>query len=150
MGADSLMAMPRAVRMEPERAVQFKAWIVGTEKEPHARHEASPVDVPAHCETAQEVADAIAHDLYKDRAIMVLRTDAAQRPERRNLVHVFSVKRKSAGYDYPKDGGRRRTLYKCFGKIEAQFCVHDGFDPVRPWRVEDSNVAGIDRTLVTR
>lgn len=139
----------RPVPMAAERAVQFRAWIVGSPKEPHARHEARPVPVSDDCETEQQVADSIASDLVKDRQIMVLRTDAAERPERRNLVSLFSVKRKAVGWEYPSPTARRqRAVYRCYGNLETQFCVHDGFRPVRPWRVEDGNPAGHDLTLV--
>lgn len=143
-------AIARPVPMAAERALRFRAWIVGSSKEPHARHEAYPAPVPADCGTEQEVADSIASDLWKDRQIMVLKTDDAERPERRNLVSLFDIKRKQTSWEYPQFGGRSKAVYTCFAKLRTQFCVHDGFEPVRPWRVEDGNAAGRDLTLVSQ
>lgn len=147
-------AVVRPVPMTAERAVQFRAWIVGTKKDPHARHEAHPVPVSDDCETEQQVADSIASDLYKDRQIMVLRADAAERPERRNVVSLFDVKRRQTSWAYPEFGGRAKAVYTCFGELRAQFCIADGFCPVEPFRVTrdttHAEMVGCDLTLVSQ
>lgn len=147
-------AIARPIPITAERALRFKAWIVGSPKEPHARHEACPAPVPSHCLTEQEVADSIASELFKDRRIMVLRTDDAERPERRNLVSLFDVKRKRTSWSYPEFGGRAKAVYTCFGVLRAQFCVGDGFRPVEPFRVTrettHAEVVGHDLTLVSQ
>lgn len=125
-------------------AVTFKAWRVGKD---FARNEAHPVELPDWIETAQQAAD-FAMFQHKE-GVLVLRSDAAERPERRNLVTVFVVKRRSRR-DYKRlPDGTLGLEPEHYAEPLMQFCVADGFAPVEPWRwLSGADVVGIDRTLV--
>lgn len=129
-------------------AVTFKAWIIGTPKEPINRDEAWPAEIYGNPQTEQEAADSVASDICLNRQIMVLRSDDAQRPETRHRVTLFEVKRKRTGWDTSGTSKRARAIYTAFAKPLSRFCVREGFDPVRPWRMEDGNAVGCDLTLV--
>lgn len=147
-------AVVRPVPMTAERALRFKAWYAPEDTGPgpygvQSRYEVMPRGIPEGAETPDEVAAAHADCLTHKGSLIVLRIDDAKAPERRNLVSIYSVKKQTSpiGWDRPEPH-RRVAIYKFYADLVARFCVHEGFEPVRPFRIEDGNAAGHDLTLV--
>lgn len=140
--------MNAPVRIIPASTTTIKAWRVPCQEQGNPRFEAFQVDLPEWVETADHAAMAgLRHD--NKHSIMVLVSDAAQRPERRHVLHVYaSRKRTRRNYIRLPDGttGREPEFYPA---LVMQVCVHEGFAPVEPWRwTPDADVTGCDRTLV--
>ncbi|WP_305096447.1 hypothetical protein [Croceibacterium aestuarii] len=130
------------------RAVQFKAWQVLAEDQGNPRHEAKPVDLPEWVETAKDAADCACTCLMHKSSILVLRSDASLRPERRHLLSVFVVRKKSnPGWVRGADGKSVRE-HPEYPELVMQVCVGEGFDPVEPWTMRDGNAVGADLSLV--
>lgn len=129
-------------------AVTFKAWSMVPGGQGYDRYEAFPCALPEWVETPEQAALHVAGPVAHKRSLMILRTDASLRPDRRNLVSLFCVRRRTRReYIRLPDGttGRETELYP---ELIAQFCVADGFAPVEPWKVEDGNPVGNDLTLI--
>jgi|GEM_PF-6119396 len=138
----------RPIRMPAARAVTFKAWKAAVGGQGFDRFEAHPHDLPAHVASIEEAAQAASDCLSHKESIIVLRADAALRPERRNLVSVFVVKKRSQRKFIRLADGSTGREPEFYPDLVSQFCVHEGFEPVRPWRAEDGNPVGCDLTLV--
>ncbi|MEO0699732.1 MAG: hypothetical protein AAFY81_08440 [Pseudomonadota bacterium] len=116
--------------------------------EGNPRHEATALDLPDWVSSAEEAAQACSDCLSHKASIVVLCRDDAERPERRNLVSVSYIKRRSRrGFIRLADGttGREPEFYP---ELVSRFCVADGFAPIEPWTSTKGNPAGFDMTLV--
>ena len=142
--------VPAEVRHGAARAVTFKAWRVPLADDGNPRHEAAPVDLPEWVDDAETAAKVACSCLLHKGSILVLRSDAAQRPERRHLLTVFVVKKRSSpGWVRGPDGKAVRE-HPEYPDFVMQVCVRDGFDPVEPWKMSDGNALGRDLSLVTQ
>lgn len=151
-----MSALVRPVPMTAERAVRFKAWYAPEDTGPgpygvESRYEANPLGIPVGAETPDEVAAAHANCLTHKGSLIVLRIDDAKAPDRRNLVSIYSVKKRTApiGWDRPEPH-RRVAIYKFYADLVTCFCFHGDFEPVQPQRIEDGPVGRLDLTLVTQ
>ena len=141
----------RPVPLTTERAVRFKAWLVSSAEAGNSRGEAQAFAIAVEIDKAEDVAALLCDTLsHANKAgIIVLHTDDAKRPEQRHRVSIWTVAKQTAPVRWERDSkGRQRAVYKFYPVLQTEFCVREGFEPVRPWRVEDGNAAGHDLTLV--
>lgn len=134
------LALSESVRAD--RAVTLKAWRL-TSTSP--RYEALPVALPDYIETVEEAAQHAC--LHAKEGIAVLRSDAAQRPERRHLLSIFVVKRKSNPGGYRDGRGKWRTRPAEYPALISEVCVPTDCPFVEPADVMADPI-GRDRTLV--
>lgn len=140
--------MGEVERIQPTAAISIRAWTVTPEDEGNPRREARMADLPDWVESADEAAMVSCNCLSHKASIMVLVADAAERPERRNLLHVYLVRRRSTRNWVRGPDGKAVKEPEFYADPVMQVCVHDGFEPVRPWELSDGNPAGNDLTLV--
>lgn len=132
-------------RAKPMRAVTFKAWRVSPD---NPRNEAQPIDLP-DVATAEEAAQAAC--LYRGEMVMVLLSDAAQRPERRHLLHIYKVKAKTnPARRWNTGSGKFEAAKPEYPSLIGMVCVGEGFSPAEPWKwTPVADVTGVDRTCFT-
>lgn len=140
--------VPAEVRHGMARAVTFKAWRVPLAEDGNPRHEAEPVDLPDWVEDAETAAKVACTCLLHKGSILVLRSDAAERPERRHLLTTFVVKRKSNPGWRRDASGKTVREHPEYPDFVMQVHVREGFDPVEPWKLSDGNAVGRDLSLV--
>ena len=114
------------------RAVQFRAWRVHLAEAGNPRHEARPVPLPDWIETAEDAAKVACSVLMHRGSVMVLRSDAAEREERRNLLTVFQVRRRSKPAWIRGADGKTVRAPDEYPEFVMQVHVGDGFEPVEP------------------
>lgn len=130
-------------------AVTLKAWRIMPASAGNPRLEAEPVSLPDWIETAEDAAKIACSALMHKASILVLRSDAAEREERRNVLSTFVVRRKSNPGWVRGPDGRPVREHPEYPELVMQVRVFDGFSPVEPWRVGlGADVVGIDRALV--
>lgn len=121
-------------------AVTVKAWRVSPDN-PH--HEAEEVALPDRFD--QHSAAHIAATRAKDM-VLVLVTDAAARPERRNVLATYIVRQKAARL--VNRNGQTVREAPLYPDLIGVVCVADGFLPIRPFNAFLDNPVGNDITLV--
>ncbi len=122
-------------------ACRIRAWRVSPD---NPRGEAQVVNLP---DTPQFPDDAARYGVVNPKdMILVLVTDSAQRPERRNVLSTYIVRQKAARYVRDSYGNsvRETPLYP---DLIGRVCVADGFAPITPVDVLADPV-GADRTIV--
>lgn len=124
-------------------AVEVKAWRLAAGG---PNYEGYPIDMPA---TDGDIAE---HALIYSAAnrgdcIAIMRTDIAQRPERRNLVMIYAVKRRSSPRYVRGPDGTTIRAHDEYLSLVTQFHA-DEFAPVEPFVAGRDNPVGADLTLV--
>ena len=115
------------IRLTAIKAVTFKAWRLPS-TEP--RFEALPVELPAHIETADEAAQWAC--LHAKEGVAVVRSDAAERPERRHVLSLYVVKRNANPGGYRDEAGKWRTNPAEYPALISRVCVADDCPFVEP------------------
>ena len=137
-----------AVLADMTRTKSFKAWRVVEDNSP--RFEAHPADT-AEAQTLEAAYGAAlaSQCFYQKETLMVLATDYAERPERRHILHIYRIRKRSR-VEYWRDPMTGKTEPKPSLYPEWQFsvAVPRGFSPAEPWRMEQGNASGRDMTLV--
>jgi len=137
---------PRTGRLVSTTTI--KAWTVTPEDQGNPRHEALLVDLPEWAEAPFEAAAAATSCLLHKGTIWVLVSDYAERPERRHLLHIYMVKKRTRP-EYGRDAeGRSVRKPDHYPELTAKLHVGEGFAPVERWNASMGNPSGRDLTLV--
>ena len=138
-------AVTRMNAQHAQPAITYRAWRIGTATNPHK--EATPIDLPVTVSSVEQAAQAAC--LHRGEMIHVLKSDSAQRPERRHELHIFQTKRSTkARREWCPDRDRFVPLPAEYPAPVGIVCVGEGYSPVEPWKTEDGNALGVDLTLV--
>jgi hypothetical protein len=141
--------MNQIARIVPASTVTLKAWTVAPESDGNRRHEAQPRELPEWIESPEDAAKACCDCLTHKSAVIILRTDMAERPERRHLLHVYTV-RKRTQRGYRRDANDQLVREPAeYPDFVMAVCVGEGFSPSEPWRwANGCDAVGNDKTLV--
>lgn len=124
-------------------AVSVKAWRLTGNGPDYVGY---PIDIP---ETEGDIAEQamIYSAVNRGDCIAIMRTDNAERPERRNMIMIYAVKRRSSPRYVKGPDGTTIRAHDEYLYLVTQFYAAD-FAPVEPFRAGRDNAVGADMTLV--
>lgn len=129
------------------KAHTFRAWRVVDDNGP--RFEAHPVGELTSDSLKGACDEAIrAMVFYHRETLLVLERNEAERIERRSILHTYRIRKRGRPNFVRGPDGRAVREARLYPEHQFSVAVPKGFSPAEPWKAEDGNPSGIDRTLV--